>query len=112
MLRVKRRLNEILAPHTGQPMEVIQRDTERDFFLSAEEAVACGLLTAWWRGGSDLHRLTTPELWRIRLPQGDERFYARLLCFLPFPRRGGGGAGDSCNSRSSRARSAGDRLLT
>lgn len=44
MLRVKRRLNEILAQHTGQPMEVIQRDTERDFFLTAEEAAAYGLV--------------------------------------------------------------------
>jgi len=44
MLRVKRRLNEILAHHTGQPMEVIQKDTERDFFLTAEDAVAYGLI--------------------------------------------------------------------
>ena len=35
---------EIQANHTGQPMEVIQRDTERDFFLTAEEAVAYGLV--------------------------------------------------------------------
>ena len=44
MLRVKRCLNEILAQHTGQPMEVIQKDTERDFFLTAEDAVAYGLI--------------------------------------------------------------------
>jgi ATP-dependent Clp protease protease subunit len=44
MLRIKRRLNEILAHHTGQPMEVIQKDTERDFFLTAEDAVAYGLI--------------------------------------------------------------------
>ena len=44
MLRVKRRLNEILVHHTGQPAEVIARDTERDFFLTADEAVAYGIV--------------------------------------------------------------------
>ena len=44
MLRLKRRINEILAYHTGQPIEVIQRDTDRDFFLAAKEAVAYGLI--------------------------------------------------------------------
>ena len=44
MLRIKRRLNEILTQHTGQPMEVIEQDTERDFFLTAEEAVGYGLI--------------------------------------------------------------------
>ena len=44
MLRIKRRLNEILVEHTGQPMEVIARDTERDFFLTAEDAVQYGLV--------------------------------------------------------------------
>lgn len=42
--RVKRRLNEILAQHTGQPIEVIEKDTDRDFFLSAEQAVEYGLV--------------------------------------------------------------------
>ena len=44
MLRIKRRINEILAHHTGQSLEVIQQDTERDFFLTAEEAVTYGLI--------------------------------------------------------------------
>jgi ATP-dependent Clp protease protease subunit len=44
MLRVKRRLNEILVQHTGQPMEVVARDTERDFFLTAAEAVQYGIV--------------------------------------------------------------------
>src|SRR5574341_1836833 len=39
MARVKKHLNEILVYHTGQPMEVIERDTDRDFFLTAEEAI-------------------------------------------------------------------------
>jgi ATP-dependent Clp protease protease subunit len=40
----KQRLNELLADHTGQPIARIQEDTERDFFMSAEEAKAYGLV--------------------------------------------------------------------
>ncbi|MFQ5589294.1 MAG: ATP-dependent Clp endopeptidase proteolytic subunit ClpP [Nitrospiria bacterium] len=38
ILRIKERLNEILAKHTGQPLDKIQTDTERDYFMSGEEA--------------------------------------------------------------------------
>ena len=44
ILYLRQRLNEILAKHTGQPLEVIQHDTDRDFFMGAEEAVKYGLL--------------------------------------------------------------------
>ncbi|EHD22718.1 MULTISPECIES: ATP-dependent Clp endopeptidase proteolytic subunit ClpP [Brenneria] len=44
ILKVKARMNELLAKHTGQPLEVIERDTERDRFLSANEAVDYGLV--------------------------------------------------------------------
>ncbi len=44
MIRMKLRLNEILVEHTGQAMEVIKRDTDRDFFLTAEDAVEYGLI--------------------------------------------------------------------
>lgn len=40
----KRRLNEMLAHHTGQPFERVELDTERDFFMSAEEARNYGLV--------------------------------------------------------------------
>lgn len=40
----KRQLNELLAHHTGQPFERIEADTERDFFMSAEEAQKYGLI--------------------------------------------------------------------
>lgn len=40
----KQKLNEWLAKHTGQPLEKIQEDTERDFFMSAHEAVDYGLI--------------------------------------------------------------------
>ena len=43
ILYLRGRLNELLAKHTGQPMEVIERDTDRDYFLSAEAAVNYGI---------------------------------------------------------------------
>jgi ATP-dependent Clp protease, protease subunit len=44
MLRTRDIMNDIIALHTGQPMERIQRDTERDFFMSAEEARDYGII--------------------------------------------------------------------
>ena len=44
ILRVRRRLDEILAQHTGKPIEVVNRDSDRDFFMSADEARAYGLI--------------------------------------------------------------------
>ena len=43
-LRIRRRLDEILSQHTGKPIEVVNRDTERDFFMSSEEAKAYGII--------------------------------------------------------------------
>ena len=44
ILRVRDRLNEILVKHTGQPLEKVQTDTDRDRFMSGEEAVNYGLI--------------------------------------------------------------------
>ena len=44
ILKTRRKLNEILAANTGQPLEVIERDTDRDHWLTAEEAVSYGLI--------------------------------------------------------------------
>jgi ATP-dependent Clp protease protease subunit len=44
ILQTRERLNRILANHTGQPMEKIQQDTDRDNFLSGDAAVAYGLI--------------------------------------------------------------------
>ena len=44
ILRTKAALNTILAKHSGQTLKKIERDTERDYFMSAEEAVAYGLV--------------------------------------------------------------------
>jgi ATP-dependent Clp protease protease subunit len=44
LLKIKNKLNRILSENTGQPLEKIERDVERDFFMSAEEAKAYGLV--------------------------------------------------------------------
>ncbi len=43
-LSLRRRLDEILAQHTGQPLEKVERDTERDYFMTAEDALAYGIV--------------------------------------------------------------------
>ena len=40
----RERLNAILAKHTGQPLDRLEKDTDRDYFMSGEEAVAYGLI--------------------------------------------------------------------
>ena len=44
ILKTRKRLNEYLAANTGQPLEVIERDTDRDNYMTAEEAKAYGLI--------------------------------------------------------------------
>ncbi|HON71941.1 MAG TPA: ATP-dependent Clp protease proteolytic subunit, partial [bacterium] len=44
LLRLKRIVNEILAKHTSQPLEKVERDTDRDFFMSAQEAKEYGII--------------------------------------------------------------------
>ncbi len=46
ILKARERLNNILALHTGNPLDKIQKDTERDHFLSSEEAKEYGLIDA------------------------------------------------------------------
>lgn len=43
IIKLKKRLNEILAEHTGQPFAKVEKDADRDYFMTAEEAVAYGL---------------------------------------------------------------------
>ncbi|MBM4421938.1 MAG: ATP-dependent Clp protease proteolytic subunit [Chloroflexi bacterium] len=52
ILRLKEKLNKVFVKHTGQSLEVIERDTERDFYLDAEGAVKYGLID---------HVLAAPE---------------------------------------------------
>ncbi|KEQ16142.1 ATP-dependent Clp endopeptidase proteolytic subunit ClpP [Endozoicomonas numazuensis] len=44
IMTIKERLNLVLAKHTGQPMEVVEKDTDRDNFMSAEQAMEYGLI--------------------------------------------------------------------
>ncbi|MGI6409015.1 MAG: ATP-dependent Clp endopeptidase proteolytic subunit ClpP [Gammaproteobacteria bacterium] len=44
ILHIRERLNQVLAHHTGQPLDVIARDTDRDNFMSGDEAVEYGLI--------------------------------------------------------------------
>ena len=44
ILKTRDQLNRILAERTGQPLEKIQNDTERDYFMSADEAQGYGLI--------------------------------------------------------------------
>lgn len=44
LLRTREKLNEILSERTGQPIDVIQKDTDKDYFMEAEEALKYGLI--------------------------------------------------------------------
>ncbi len=44
ILKIRQTLNDILADHTGQPVETIAKDTDRDFFMSADDAMKYGLV--------------------------------------------------------------------
>jgi ATP-dependent Clp protease protease subunit len=44
ILRMKKKLSEILAQHTGQPLEKVEADTERDYFMSSEDARLYGII--------------------------------------------------------------------
>ena len=44
IIKIKEKLNKILSKHTGQPLEKVERDTDRDFYLSADEAKEYGII--------------------------------------------------------------------
>jgi ATP-dependent Clp protease protease subunit len=44
MFKLKKRLNSILSNHTGKPVEQVERDADRDYYMTAEEAKAYGLV--------------------------------------------------------------------
>jgi len=56
ILRLKDRINEILAQHTGKSVEIIGRDTDRDFFMSATEAREYGLVDEVVKSKSEVQR--------------------------------------------------------
>ncbi len=50
ILKTREEINEIIADHTGRPLEVVQNDTDRDFWLSAAEAVDYGVIDSVLKG--------------------------------------------------------------
>lgn len=54
ILRIRRELNELLAGHSGQKIKTIEKDTERDNFMSAEEAVKYGLIDSVLQKRADI----------------------------------------------------------
>ncbi|MBI5476701.1 MAG: ATP-dependent Clp endopeptidase proteolytic subunit ClpP [Ignavibacteriales bacterium] len=46
ILKMKKRINEILAHHSGKPVEVVEKDTDRDYYMSSEDAKSYGLVDA------------------------------------------------------------------
>ena len=61
MLRMKETLNQILVRHSGKTMDQIQRDTDRDYFMSALEAKSYGIIDHVIANRDDLDRLEKPE---------------------------------------------------
>lgn len=61
ILRVKQTLNEIIAFHTGKDLEQIQEDTDRDFFMSANEAMEYGILDNVMKNRDALDKIVEPE---------------------------------------------------
>ena len=56
ILKTRDRLNKMLVEQTGQPIEVIERDTDRDFFMSAQEAKDYGLIDGIMKNSKDLKK--------------------------------------------------------
>jgi ATP-dependent Clp protease protease subunit len=54
LMRLKERLNQIMAHHTGQPLEKVSKDTDRDYILEAEDAKTYGLVDAIYHRRDDL----------------------------------------------------------
>ncbi len=44
ILKLRDRINEILSKHTGKPLDKIQKDTDRDYFMSSQEAMEYGII--------------------------------------------------------------------
>ena len=56
LLRIKKKINEILAYHTNQPLERIEKDTDRDFYMTGEEAKEYGIVDEVIKKRSDIQK--------------------------------------------------------
>jgi ATP-dependent Clp protease protease subunit len=61
ILRIRDKLNDIIVQHTGQPLDKIQSDTDRDFFMSGQEAKEYGLIDTVMLNRDDLDKLSKAE---------------------------------------------------
>ena len=61
ILRLRDRINEILSNHTCKSLEVISKDTDRDFFMTGEEAKAYGIVDHVMKNRDDLDRISSTE---------------------------------------------------
>jgi ATP-dependent Clp protease protease subunit len=61
ILRIRDKLNDIIVKHTGQPLDKIQKDTDRDFFMSGSEAKDYGLIDNVMVNRDDLEKLNGAE---------------------------------------------------
>ena len=61
IIKTKRQLNELYSKHTGQPIEVIERTLDRDYFMSSEEAKAFGLIDHVYEHRTGEPPLATPD---------------------------------------------------
>lgn len=70
MLRLKQRLNQIIARHTNRPVEQVERDCDRDHFLTAEEARAYGLVDEVVKSRKEIPGLAEARLTDLSGPPG------------------------------------------
>jgi ATP-dependent Clp protease protease subunit len=85
IMKIKDKINKILAKHTGQPLEKIEKDTDRDFYLTAEEAKDYGLIDEVIQPKNNMFKNLLKIHGRNLLPNFDNFFFVfrgsfRLLC--------------------------------
>jgi ATP-dependent Clp protease protease subunit len=61
IIRLRGRLNQILAHHTGKDLKQVEKDTDRDFFMSGEEAKKYGIIDYVINNRDDLDKIITSE---------------------------------------------------
>lgn len=61
ILRIRDKLNDIIVEHTGQPLDKIEKDTDRDFFMSGQEAQEYGLIDTVMVNRDDLDKVSEAE---------------------------------------------------
>jgi ATP-dependent Clp protease protease subunit len=73
ILKIRHRMNELLAEHVGKPVEQIAKDTERDYYLSATEALAYGVIDQVMAGSRSSGTVASPDDRPTRSIAGGQR---------------------------------------